>query len=130
MGGKRVRTSHRFETGYAIAVTSCQEGWSKVQRHRAIEAGLVNNEDLVEDKSVQQNRREWQRWSDPRLCGWHTRLRDYAERLKAAEPAGSNERLNHIFDRLCKEALEHPKGIEAALDAIGRRSRLRRPDLT
>jgi hypothetical protein len=42
----------------------------------------------------------------------------HGERQKDAEPAGSNKRLNHIFDQLCKDVLGHPKGVEAAMDAI------------
>ena len=119
MGEKRVRTNRRFEAGYVLAVVSCAEGWPEAQRQRAIEEALAKNEDLVKGNAIQQARREWQRWSDPQLCGWHTRLRDYAQRIKDAEPAGSTARLNHIFDQLCKDVLAHPHGVEAALQALG-----------
>jgi hypothetical protein len=117
--GKRFRTSYRFEAGYDIAVASCQQGWTLAQRLAAIERGLADNEDLIQENSLQQALREWQRWCDPKLCGFHARIRDYARRMKATEPSGSRERELHIFDRVCKAALEDPAGVAAALRAIG-----------
>jgi hypothetical protein len=89
------------------------------QRLAAIQRGLANNEDLMHENSRQQALREWQRWCHPKLCGFHARIRDYAKRQKAVEPSGSREREHHIFDRVCKAALEDPSGAAAALRAIG-----------
>jgi len=102
---KRVRTSHRFEEIYNIALTSHDRDWPWSETCQAIEVALQNNSDLLDDKAMQTARDEARTMSDRRLKGQLRGIYERAVTAMQAEPAGTKKRFNHVFVSMCRGAL-------------------------
>jgi hypothetical protein len=59
--GKRTKDNHRVEDGYRVASVACEEQWARERTLAEIECVLAAYDDLVADKSVDQQRREMRR---------------------------------------------------------------------
>lgn len=56
--------------------------------------------------------------ADPQLWGKFPAIRDLATRIMDAQPAGTSKRFYHEFMKICRTAVKHPRGVDAALQAV------------
>jgi len=119
---KRNRTRQRTDEFLALSLQAHQGGWSEERVAAEIEILLMKNPDLVDEAATNTARSEARLMAHPRLRPWIQNISDLAERIMAKEPAGTKKRYNHELRSICRHALEHPRGVGAAL--LGLESRL------
>jgi len=121
---KRNRTKQRPDEFVALSVQAHQGGWSADRVASEIEILLMKNADLLDEAATKTARSEARLMAHPRLRPWIQKISDLARRIMADEPAGTKKRYNHELRNMCRDALEHPQGVGAAL--VGFEAKLRK----
>ena len=120
---KRNRTKQRPDEFVALSVQAHQGGWSEERVASEIEILLMKNPDLLDEAATNTARSEARLMAHPRLRPWIQKISDLVKRIMAEEPAGTKKRYNHELRNVCRQALEHPQGVGAALLELDSRLR-------
>jgi hypothetical protein len=112
---KRRRTNHRIEVSMRIATTALSDGLTDSQVDDLIEVDIANNPDLEEEKAKAEARYEYGLLLHVRMRPHLLPLYRAAKKIIDAQPPGGKLRLNHLMMAKARLALNHPKGVAAAL---------------
>ena len=112
---KRNLTNHRLDEAIRIATTAHQGGLTDDEVRDLIEAAIAGNPDLEKKGAKATARSEYELLAHARLRPYLLALYRVVKRTIDAQPPGGRLRLNHLMMTKARQALDHPKGVPAAL---------------
>lgn len=85
-------------------MSSHNNNWPVEKANSEYEELIAKNDDLLDEKARNTARLEFQVMIDPCLKGALPTIRDRTQRLMDSKPPGVNQRFQHEFLKLCRQA--------------------------